>query len=160
MYSHAPENYDCPFCKIVAGEAVGGDWTAPDDVVLRTDHITAFIGAAWWPNNAGHVIVIPNQHIENIYVMPPETHMHVVEAARQIAIALRTTYDHCTGTSTRQHNEPDGYQEVWHHHLHVFPRYRNDFLYDLTARRRFTRAEERHLYAERLRQYLDTHLEP
>jgi histidine triad (HIT) family protein len=35
----------------------------------------------------------------------------------------------CDGTSTRQHNEPAGHQEVWHYHLHVFPRFMGDGLY-------------------------------
>jgi diadenosine tetraphosphate (Ap4A) HIT family hydrolase len=33
------------------------------------------------------------------------------------------------GTSTRQHNEPAGNQDVWHYHEHVFPRYDGDELY-------------------------------
>jgi histidine triad (HIT) family protein len=35
----------------------------------------------------------------------------------------------CEGISTRQHNGPVGNQDVWHYHLHVFPRYSNDGLY-------------------------------
>ncbi|MEP7294527.1 MAG: diadenosine tetraphosphate hydrolase, partial [Chloroflexota bacterium] len=57
--------------------------------------------------------------------------------------------------STRQHNEPAGYQEVWHYHLHVFPRYAHDYLYDLTFQRRLTTLEERRPYAEKLKRYFD-----
>ena len=60
-------------------------------------------------------------------------------------------YD-CEGTSFRQHNEPGGDQEVWHYHLHVFPRYAGDDLYGSEAR--LTAPEERAPYAERLRQAL------
>ncbi|HET6586449.1 MAG TPA: HIT domain-containing protein [Oleiagrimonas sp.] len=35
----------------------------------------------------------------------------------------------CEGISTRQHNGPAGDQDVWHFHLHVFPRYSNDELH-------------------------------
>jgi len=35
----------------------------------------------------------------------------------------------CDGVSTRQHNEPAGNQDVWHYHMHVFPRWDNDDLY-------------------------------
>lgn len=35
----------------------------------------------------------------------------------------------CDGVSTRQHNEPAGDQDVWHFHLHVFPRWTGDDLY-------------------------------
>jgi histidine triad (HIT) family protein len=65
-------------------------------------------------------------------------------------------YD-CLGTSFRQHNEPAGYQEVWHYHLHVFPRYPNDNLYMRSLERRWAAPAEREPYAQRLRDYLRMH---
>jgi len=59
----------------------------------------------------------------------------------------------CDGVSTRQHNEPAGGQEVWHYHLHVFPRYEGDNLYKSSAIRDFIPLEKRVVYAERLRAY-------
>ena len=156
MYSHAPNNYDCPFCHIAARKSLDPPWTVADDIVYQTDKITAFISAAWWPNNAGHVIVIPNAHIENIYTMPADTHQHIYEAARKIAIALKRAYQ-CDGTSTRQHNEPAGYQEIWHYHLHVFARYTGDNLYMMTDQRRIISPEERLPYANKLRSFIETH---
>jgi hypothetical protein len=32
------------------------------DIVLRTELATAFVAPRWWPNNHGHVLVIPNAH--------------------------------------------------------------------------------------------------
>ncbi|GAB4436678.1 MAG: HIT family protein [Anaerolineae bacterium] len=150
MYNHAPNGYECPFCQIAAG--VDNGLTAPADVVCRDEWTTAFVASHWWLNNAGHVIVIPNQHIENIYDMPADIAARVHETARQAAIALKRVY-RCDGVSTRQHNEPAGDQEVWHYHLHVFPRYANDYLYDLTFHRRQTTPDERRPYAERLRMH-------
>jgi len=48
---------------------------------------------------------------------------------------------------------PAGYQEVWHFHLHVFPRYPSDELYALHASPRYTTPEERAPYAARLRSF-------
>lgn len=48
--------------------------------------------------------------------------------ARRLALVLKQIHE-CPGVSTRQHNEPAGNQEVWHYHLHVFPRYDGDGLY-------------------------------
>jgi hypothetical protein len=45
-----------------------------------------------------------------------------------VATAMKTLY-RCSGVSTRQHNEPDGNQDVWHFHQHVFQRYPGDDLY-------------------------------
>ena len=70
--------------------------------------------------------------------------------SRRIAIALKRSYA-CDGVSTRQHNEPVGYQEVWHYHVHVFPRYEGDNLYG--SPRRNSTPEERQPYAASLRAY-------
>ena len=49
-------------------------------VVLRTDTVTAFVGSHQWPNNPGHVIVIPNEHIENLYSLPSSLDIPIQEA--------------------------------------------------------------------------------
>ncbi len=154
MYNHAPENYDCLFCKIAKGIEDEAIWNRQSDVFYQTEHITAMINPRWWPNNNGNVMIIPNQHIENIYDVPPETHTRIYEAARQVAIAFKQVHG-CDGVSTRQHNEPGGLQEVFHYHLHMFPRYFNDYLYDLTHHHRVTTPAERLPYVEKLKAYFD-----
>ncbi len=152
MYSHEPPGYECPLCQTVRGEDCEDDWTKQSDVVYRDAHVTAFVTSQWLPNNAGHVCVIPNEHVENIYTLDAELAGRIHEVARRIAIGFMETY-RCDGTSTRQHNGPAGNQEVWHYHLHVFPRYEGDGLYG--ARKRMTTPEERKPYAERLRAWLE-----
>ena len=154
MYSHAPAGYDCPFCRVVRGDFGADAWTTASDVFYRTDYVTAFINARWWVNNPGHALVVPNAHIENIYELVPEIAVHVHEAARQIAIAFKQVY-HCDGISLRQHNEPSGYQEVWHYHLHVFPRYEGDQLYERTHEHWLPTSDERRPYADKMRAYFD-----
>ena len=150
MYSHAPSDYDCHFCAVAAGQNNPFPFTQQTDVIMRNEHITAFVAVAWWPNNAGNALVVPNRHIENIYELVPEVAVQVHEASRQIALAMKRAYG-CDGISTRQHNEPAGNQHVWHYHLHVFPRYAGDRLYDLAHHHRDTTPEERLPYAEQLR---------
>jgi histidine triad (HIT) family protein len=145
---HAPKGYECPFCAVVRGESRPTPGTQQDDVVVRSPTTTAWIGKRWWTNNAGHVIVVPNLHVENMYELPRELAGDVHETARVVALALKQAYG-CDGISTRQHNEPDGGQDVWHYHLHVFPRYEGDGLYGSPYRE--TTPEERLPYAERLR---------
>jgi len=150
MYNHAPADYVCPFCLIAAGQ--GTERTTVDDIVYRDISVTAFVAAAWWPRNAGHVLVIPNQHFENIYDLPLAFATEIHRVARDIALAFKATYG-CDGVSTRQHNEPAGNQDVWHYHLHVFPRYMGDELYLQLYQRRFTTAAERLPYATKLRAF-------
>ena len=150
MFNHEPENYVCPFCLIVEGVENDVVWTKQDDVVLRNDLATAFICATWWPNNPGHLIVIPNQHFENIFDLPDEYSTAIHRMERQVAVALMKSYG-CEGVSSRQHNGPSGNQDVWHYHLHVFPRYEGDDLYK--TNRRSTMPAERLPYALKLKAY-------
>ena len=153
-YSHAPADYDCPFCRIVAHDSTGV-YTQPQDIILQNEAVTAFVASHWWPRNKGHVLIVPNEHIENLYDLPFDTGAHILAAALQIALAFKATYG-CDGVSTRQHNEPAGNQEAFHYHLHVFPRYVGDELYISTYDRYLTTPEERLPYAEKLRHYFAT----
>jgi histidine triad (HIT) family protein len=137
----------------VRGEDLAGVYSRQSDVVLRTQHASAFVSARWWPGNEGHVLVVPNEHVENLYDLEPPRLGHVHEAVRRVAIAIRETYA-CEGVSTRQHNEPASHQEVWHFHCHVFPRSAGDGLYERSNEYRWTTPEERAPYAERLRSWL------
>jgi histidine triad (HIT) family protein len=152
LFHHTPPGYVCPFCAVVAGQDNAPPHTQQSDVVWRTGEVTAFINARWWPNNPGHVLVVPNEHVENLYDLVPSIAVPVHEGVRQVALALKHVY-RCDGVSTRQHNEPAGHQEVWHYHVHVFPRYEGDDLYPLHNHGRYTDAAERAPYAERLRAY-------
>jgi histidine triad (HIT) family protein len=150
MYNHASDNYICPFCLIVQGIENEHALTKQDDIVYQDNYITAFISAGWFENNKGHVIIIPNKHFENIYDLPSEYSHRIHDLEREVAIAFKEVY-HCDGVSSRQHNEPCGNQDVWHYHLHVFPRYQGDDLY--RTNRELSQPEERIEYARKLRAY-------
>ena len=149
-YSHEPVGYRCPFCLFVAGEEQG-TWNRASDLVLRAPKATAFVSPEWWPNNPGHVLLIPNDHYENLYDLPLEVGADIHALSREVALAMKRAYE-CDGTSTRQHNEPAGNQEVWHYHLHVFPRYAGDDLY--FSRKARVSESLRAEYAARLRDAL------
>jgi len=148
--THEPPGYRCPFCALLAGRA--DEVNAVEDVVRRTEGAAAFISPRWWPKNPGHVIVVPTEHHENLYAIPADAYHAVGDLVREVAIAVRATYD-CDGVSTRQHNEPAGNQDVWHLHVHVYPRYEGDGLYQSRARPGWATFEERQVYADRLRAY-------
>jgi len=150
MYNHAPSDYVCPFCLIAKGIKNNNINTKQNDIILQDDYVTAFISSCWWKNNKGHVIIIPNKHIENIYDLSSEISYRIHDLEKDIAIALKETY-RCDGVSSRQHNEPCGNQDVWHYHLHVFPRYENDNLYN--SEKENTKPEDRLEYAIKLKDY-------
>lgn len=149
MYTHAPPDYRCPFCLIAAGIEDPAVATRQADVVLRDDLVVAFVAADWRSNNPGHVLVIPARHYENVYSLTLEVGASIQAAVRNVALAMKQAY-RCDGVSTVQHNEPAGNQDVWHYHVHVFPRYDGDNLYRSPPKRPTT-PEERVPYADRLR---------
>ena len=153
MFNHAPPGYECPFCSLLAGH--DSRVNTQQDIVRRGTLATAFISPRWWPNNHGHVLVVPNEHFENLYALPDAYGHGVHDLVREVAVAIRTTYA-CDGVSTRQHNEPSGGQDAWHYHVHVFPRYRGDALYTSSPYPDFVTPEQRLPYAERLRTYFNT----
>jgi histidine triad (HIT) family protein len=60
----------------------------------------------------------------------------------------------CDGISIRQHNEPAGYQDVWHYHIHVTPRYLNNEFYLTYKEKNFMPPAERAKHAEKLKNSL------
>ena len=148
---HEPAHYLCPFCDWLAGNET--DYKQNSDIVFQDEKVTAFISPKWWINNPGHVIIIPNVHIENLYDMPDELLGAIYSTAKRIAIAMRNSYG-CDGTSTRQHNEPAGNQDVWHFHTHLFPRFDDDKLYENHENKEFVSASKRKPYADKLREAL------
>jgi histidine triad (HIT) family protein len=100
------------------------------------------------------VIVIPNTHAENLHDIADEDLRAVTATTKRIALALKQAYG-CDGISTRQHNEPAGNQDVWHLHVHVFPRWQGDALYERHHEARWAKPAERSLYAKNLRAALE-----
>ncbi len=148
MISHQPPDYDCPFCRIQQG--VYDDLNQPSDIVGDNDLAYARISPTWSPGNPGTALVIPKAHHENLYELPHDIGHAVWDLTQAVARAMRASYT-CEGISTRQHNEPAGSQDVWHLHVHVFPRHDGDELYLRHRESRFAAPAERAPYATRLR---------
>ena len=153
MHNHAPENYHCPFCLLIKGIQNEHVHSVQSDIVYHDDVVTAFIGSHQWPNNHGNVIIVPDEHFENIYDLPLRYAQDIHRVAKRLAITMKTVYA-CDGVSTRQHNEPAGNQDVWHYHLHVTPRHKNDNFYG--TQRQFMESFERAEHAEALKKTLLT----
>jgi histidine triad (HIT) family protein len=149
---HAPPGYDCDFCAFVRGEE-RAPWLLRPDLIWTDEETTAWMNPRWWEASPGNVLVVPNRHVESIFELDGRQAASVHETAQRIAAAMVDAYP-CEGITTRQNNGPGADQEVWHYHLHVFPRRRGDGLYGAAAR--LTTPEERRPYADRLRAELDT----
>jgi histidine triad (HIT) family protein len=148
MYNYAPPDYVCPFCLLIQRKESFQSQLKQTDIVFQTANVTAFMATRKYPNNQGHVLIIPNEHFENLYDLPLTLSSKIHALSRDIALAMKSEYQ-CDGILIRQHNEPAGDQNIWHYHLHVIPRFQNDDFH--SAQKVPFEAGERAKYAQRLR---------
>ncbi len=107
---------DCVFCRIILGEL--------DSATIYEDEYTlAFLNLR--QSNEGHVLVVPRNHVEQIYDLDEESASALAISVCKVARAVRRVYAP-EGLSIWQSNGPAAFQEVPHVHWHVFPRYSED----------------------------------
>ncbi len=148
---HAPQNYQCPFCLLRDGVINEHVLSRQSDIVYQTERVIAFVASHQWRGNHPNVLVIPTEHYENIYSLPADFGTDIQAAMQLVALALKAVYN-CDGVSTRQHNEPAGYQDVWHYHMHVTPRFKRDQFYaKVGLLKRFMPEDERKHFADQLK---------
>lgn len=108
---------DCVFCEILAGRL-------PSSKVYQDDLCTAFL--VLQPVNPGHVLVVPNRHATFLAELEEQSGTQIFRAAQRIACALRQSGLKCEGVNFFLADGEAAGQEIFHVHLHVFPRYRGD----------------------------------
>jgi diadenosine tetraphosphate (Ap4A) HIT family hydrolase len=107
----------CIFCQIVAGDA---------DVTLlyEDDSLVVFLDIN--PVTPGHTLVVPRAHMPALSDVDPRTGAHMFNVAQRMAKALRASGLRCEGVNLFYADGEAAFQEVFHAHLHVFPRYDGD----------------------------------
>ncbi len=109
---------DCIFCKIVAGEI-------PCAQVYSTKKVLAFLDIA--PISKGHTLVIPKEHYENLWEVPPALGEEILLALQKIGKAIMEATG-ATGINVVMNNHPSAGQVVPHAHWHLIPRIEGDGL--------------------------------
>jgi histidine triad (HIT) family protein len=146
---NAPPGYECPFCQLA--ETLSKSAPA-SPIILVEPRIFAFVPLHHYAGIRGNCLVAPRAHHENVLDIPDDLGNEFFRATRRIANAMQKAFG-CEGISTRQHNGPAGDQDVWHFHLHVVPRFRNDGLH--TGNKAPYEIDERLEVASRLRDTLE-----
>lgn len=107
---------DCLFCKIIAGEAAGS-------FVYRDSMSVAFMDIN--QPNPYKVLVMPHRHAPMLYDLTDDEAAAILPVARRIAMAIQQITD-CDGMNVFQANGAVAGQEIFHYHLHLLPRYKDD----------------------------------
>lgn len=108
---------DCIFCRILAGEV-------PGTFVYGDEHCAAFMDIQ--PVNPGHVLVVPTRHAAYLAELDAPTAGHLMQVAQRVAAAQRASGLRCEGVNLFLADGEAAMQEVFHVHLHVFPRFAGD----------------------------------
>lgn len=154
MKSNAPKNYICPICLGNQGIENEDTLLKQSDLVFRDDLVSVWINSFWIKGNEGHVIIVPNEHFENIYDLPEKIGHRIFDISKLMSKGIKEVYG-CDGITIRQNNEPAGDQHAFHYHLHVFPRYENDnFNQELTKKSFLSDPKDRIKNVEKLKKYL------
>ncbi|MFA6463555.1 MAG: HIT family protein [Candidatus Paceibacterota bacterium] len=109
---------DCIFCKIIKGEI-------PSEKIYEDEWSLAFLDIN--PVNAGHALVVPKDHFENIYTTPDETLARLSLVVKKVAVAIKNGMG-ADGVTISMNNEPAGGQVIFHTHFHIVPRLETDGL--------------------------------
>lgn len=107
----------CVFCEIVAGRS-------PASVVYEDDLSLAIMTIG--PVNPGHLLVLPKAHAPYLADLDEATGMHLFAVAMRAAAAIRASGLRCEGINLFLADGEAAFQEVFHLHLHVFPRFNGD----------------------------------
>jgi diadenosine tetraphosphate (Ap4A) HIT family hydrolase len=105
------------FSQILAGEA-------PASFVYRDERVAAFMDIQ--PVNPGHVLVTPIRPAASLAELDDATAAHLFVVAKRVAAAIRASGLRCQGVNLLLADGEAAGQEVFHVHLHVFPRYAGD----------------------------------
>ena len=109
---------DCLFCGIAAG-------AVPATLVAEDEHALAFMDI--FPAREGHVLVIPRAHHDDALGADDGALAACMALARRVGRAQEAALG-ATGVTFLSCARPDGWQTVFHLHVHVLPRHPDDGL--------------------------------
>jgi diadenosine tetraphosphate (Ap4A) HIT family hydrolase len=78
------------------------------------------------PINEGHLLIIPKIHASDMADIDPDTLAHMMRLAQRMNAALRKSSYKCEGVNLFLADGEAAGQEVFHCHLHVYPRFKGD----------------------------------
>ena len=108
---------DCVFCRIAARELDAS-------IVFESASVLAIMDVD--PVTAGHVLVLPKAHLPALADLGGGLAAEMFAVARSVAAALRSSGLRCEGVNLFYADGEAAFQEVFHSHLHVFPRFAAD----------------------------------
>ena len=108
---------DCIFCQIIEGRS-------PASVFYEDGVVLGLMTKG--PVTTGHAMVIPRKHAAYLSELDEETGRHLWTVTQRTAAAIRESGVQCEGVNLFLADGAAAFQEIFHVHMHVFPRYKGD----------------------------------
>lgn len=110
------KNENCIFCKLANGDI-------PTATLYEDDDFRVILDAG--PATKGHALILPKEHYANLYELDDELAAKVLVLAKKMITKLTDVLG-CDGYNLVQNNGEAAGQTVFHFHLHLIPRYKDD----------------------------------
>lgn len=107
---------NCIFCKLANGEI-------PTSTLCEDEDFRVILDMS--PASKGHALIIPKEHYANLYELPDETAAKALILAKKMITKLTKVLE-CDGYNIVQNNGEAAGQTVFHFHVHLIPRYKDD----------------------------------
>lgn len=107
---------NCIFCKIAAGEI-------PSTTIYEDEDFRVILDIE--PASKGHALILPKEHYANLYELDDALAAKALVVAKKV-ITQMTEVLGCDGYNVLQNNGAAAGQTVFHFHMHLIPRYKED----------------------------------
>jgi histidine triad (HIT) family protein len=108
---------DCVFCRLVSGQA-------EVSVVYEDERTVTFMDIQ--PVVPGHMLIVPRRHAALLADLDVDDGAQLFRVGQLAAAALRASDLRCEGVNFFLADGEAAGQDIFHAHLHVFPRHRGD----------------------------------
>lgn len=107
----------CIFCQIASGNRDAHR-------IAENSSAMAFLDIS--PVNRGHTLVIPRRHVPSFLHLSGEETGAMFQLVQRIGQQLKASIPGCEGITLSAADGEAAGQEVFHTHLHIIPRFRED----------------------------------
>ena len=107
---------NCIFCKLANGDI-------PTATLYEDEDFRVILDAS--PASKGHALILPKQHYADLYELDDEIAAKALVLAKKMITKLTPILE-CDGYNVVQNNKEAAGQTVFHFHMHLIPRYKDD----------------------------------
>ncbi len=107
---------ECIFCKIITKQI-------PSAIVYEDAQVVALLDIT--PISKGHTLVLSKNHYRNLFDTPTEVLCAMMTVVKKLSYAVKEATG-AQGINIQSNHEPEAGQVIFHHHIHIIPRFVHD----------------------------------